>query len=216
MMADKMMKKTLAMLLTGVMVFSATQMTAFAGNSKEMELPPVVEIPVIPVRPVIPENPVRPNIPDVPVIEVEIEDEADDEADVEIDVPKIPAEGRDNEIVDEAEGEDEADIVKEDEGEAEDDGRERPERPRYEPEEEEDLPPVEEIPEEDVPLTDIPVEQPAEEPVEQPVEEIVEEIFEEEVPLADVPATGDGMMLYTALTLISGTGLAWLGLKKQD
>lgn len=97
-----------------------------------------------------------------------------------------------------------------------DEDYERPERPHYSPkQDEEELPPVEEIVEEEVPLSDVPAEEPVEEPAEEPAEEIVEEIPEEEVPLADVPATGDPMVLYNALSAISGIGLAWLGLKKD-
>lgn len=64
-------------------------------------------------------------------------------------------------------------------------------------------------------IVDEPAEEPVDAPVEEPAEEILEEIFEEEVPLADVPATGDPVVLYTALSAISGIGLVWLGLKKD-
>ena len=180
MMAQKLMKKSLALLLTLVMVLGVTQMTAFAGNlSEEEEVEILVEIPLIPQRPVIPENPVRPVLPDVPVI--------------------IVGEDKDAPVADEEEHE----------------AYDRPQRPRYQPQQEADLPPVEELPEEALPLTDLPVEAPVEEPVAEPVEEPVETVFEEEVPLADVPATGDRTALYTAWTLLSGTGLVWLGRKKQ-
>lgn len=60
------------------------------------------------------------------------------------------------------------------------------------------------IEEEEVPLAPAPVEPP------------VIEIPDEEVPLADVPKTGDASFLYTALTAMSGIGLAALGLKKKE
>ncbi len=191
-MANKMMKKTLAILLTVIMVLSATQMVVFADGrlteaGEEDEGVIVVDIPVIPARPVIPSNPIRPNIPDIPVIIVEEEEDIS----VEPQLPDVPAE-------------DEEEPVEYD----------RPPRPRYQPQQDK-----EEISVEEIPVTDIPAAEPAEEfieaPAEEIVEEIVEEIPEEEVPLADVPVTGDGMVLYTALTLLSGTGLAWLGLKKR-
>jgi len=58
-----------------------------------------------------------------------------------------------------------------------------------------------EIPEEDVPLVELP-------------EEIVE-IAEEDVPLADVPKTDDKLALYVTLALLSGTGLVWLAVEDK-
>ncbi len=42
------------------------------------------------------------------------------------------------------------------------------------------------------------------------------EIPDEDVPLAEVPVTGDPMLIYAALTVLSGGGLIWLGRKKED
>ncbi len=42
------------------------------------------------------------------------------------------------------------------------------------------------------------------------------EIPDEDVPLADVPKTGDPMVLYTALSVLSGLGLAALSFKKNE
>ncbi len=189
-MANKMMKKTLAILLTVVMVLGVTQMTAFAGNAEE-EGEIIVVIPEIPGRPVIPSNPVRPNIPKPPVIIIEIEPE-------EPQIPEEPVE----EPVEEPQRE-----------------YERPPRPRYQPKQAEEPVSAEEASAEEPPVTPIPVEEPVAEPVAEPAEALteapVEEIPEEEVPLADVPVTGDGTALYTALTLFSGTGLVWLARKKD-
>ena len=42
------------------------------------------------------------------------------------------------------------------------------------------------------------------------------EIPDEEVPKADVPQTGDPMLLYVGITALSGLGLLGLGLKKKE
>lgn len=65
-------------------------------------------------------------------------------------------------------------------------------------------PPLAEIPEEDVPLTDVPED-----------EVPLEELPDEDVPLAEIPETGDAMALYTALSILSGMGLAGLGLTSR-
>ena len=64
------------------------------------------------------------------------------------------------------------------------------------------------IPDEDVPLADMPA-MPSE-------EETLEELPEEEVPLAKVPKTGDGShgALWTAMGFLSMIGLAALSLLK--
>ena len=59
-----------------------------------------------------------------------------------------------------------------------------------------------EIPDEDVPLADIP-------------EEDVE-ILDEDVPLANVPKTGDISLMWYLTTLLSACGLAFLSLRKKD
>ncbi|MBQ4577878.1 MAG: DUF1292 domain-containing protein [Clostridia bacterium] len=71
-----------------------------------------------------------------------------------------------------------------------------------------------EIEDEETPLTDELDEAPeVEEPV---VEEIEIEIPDEESPLADVPKTGDAMLIYSAMAAVSGIGLAWVGMKKKN
>ncbi len=66
--------------------------------------------------------------------------------------------------------------------------------------------PIEDIPDEDPPLGDVP--------------DDVEELPEEDIPLADVPATGDATGLWLALSAISGSGLIGLNLmgrkKRED
>ena len=65
-----------------------------------------------------------------------------------------------------------------------------------------------EIPEEDIPQTDLPDEEPE-----------LEDIFEEDIPLADVPKTGDATALWMAMNALSGTALAGvslLGRKKRE
>ena len=43
------------------------------------------------------------------------------------------------------------------------------------------------------------------------------ELPDEDVPLAEAPKTGDPMLIYAGMTLLSGAGLAYLGLgKKKD
>ena len=42
------------------------------------------------------------------------------------------------------------------------------------------------------------------------------EIPDEEVPKADVPQTGDPILIYVGMTALSGLGLLGLGLKKKD
>ena len=75
-------------------------------------------------------------------------------------------------------------------------------------------PPTEEIPPEDPPLEDQP-------PVEESLEEIVEEdppltvIEDDPIPLASVPQTGDSSLLFVAMTILSGSGLAGLALTKK-
>ncbi|MBE6933344.1 MAG: VWA domain-containing protein [Ruminococcaceae bacterium] len=59
----------------------------------------------------------------------------------------------------------------------------------------------EELPDEDVPTTDAPVE---------------EEIFEEDPPLADAPATGDMTVLWAAMSVVSAAGLFVVGKKSKD
>lgn len=88
-----------------------------------------------------------------------------------------------------------------------------PDTPDTPPEE----PPVEDIPDEDVPTTDIPNEPVEDEPlVEIPDEEVpvsdipdapVEDIPEDDVPLADVPQTGDDSGLWLVLLLIAFVAL---------
>ena len=76
------------------------------------------------------------------------------------------------------------------------------------------MPPTEEIPPEDPPLEDQP-------PVEEPYEEIFEEdppltvIEDDPIPLASVPQTGDSSLLFVAMTILSGSGLAGLALTKK-
>ena len=70
------------------------------------------------------------------------------------------------------------------------------------------------IPEDPVPLAPVP-----EEPVIIPEEPEFEEILDEEIPLADVPKTGDASTLWLALSALSGTSLAGvslLGRKKRE
>ena len=73
---------------------------------------------------------------------------------------------------------------------------------------EEELVPMSELPEEAAQTLEPTVEETAAEPV---VEEPAE-IAEEEVPLADVPKTGDVSALWLALTALSGSGLTGLGI----
>ena len=63
-------------------------------------------------------------------------------------------------------------------------------------------PELEEIPEEDVPLTALP-------------EDDLEDLLDEEVPLAMAPATGDVSAIWMALSALSGAGL-FLTRKKRD
>ena len=42
------------------------------------------------------------------------------------------------------------------------------------------------------------------------------DIPDEDVPLAEIPKTGDPMILYSALTVLSGAGLAVLGIRKKE
>ncbi len=85
-------------------------------------------------------------------------------------------------------------------------------------------PPAEEIPDEDVPLVELP-EEPVEEIPEEEVplvelpEEPAVEIPEEEVPLAEAPKTGDNLGLWFLLAASSGLGLVWMtitGKKRKD
>lgn len=69
-----------------------------------------------------------------------------------------------------------------------------------------------EVPEEDVPLAELP---------QLPEEQIqdTEELPEEDVPLAEVPQTGDASMLLVLMSASSGAGLAWLtisGRKRRE
>ena len=47
-----------------------------------------------------------------------------------------------------------------------------------------------------------------------PEDDLVE-LEDPDVPLADVPKTGDDSLIWGVLTLISGTGLVWLALDKK-
>ena len=70
------------------------------------------------------------------------------------------------------------------------------------------------IPEDPVPLAPVP-----EEPVIIPEEPEFEEILDEEIPLADVPKTGDASALWMMMSVLSGSGLAgmaFLGRKKRE
>ena len=58
-----------------------------------------------------------------------------------------------------------------------------------------------------------PTEEAVEEPTEDAVEEPTIEIPDEEVPLAEAPETGDGTMLWAAVSLLSTCG--FLGLNKK-
>ena len=75
--------------------------------------------------------------------------------------------------------------------------------------------PVPEVPAEPVPET------PAEPEPDYPVEVMtvdgdgLVELPDEDVPLAAVPHTGDPMLIYAGITLLSGAGLAYLGLGKK-
>ena len=53
-------------------------------------------------------------------------------------------------------------------------------------------------------------------PVPQNGDDPLVEILDEDVPLANIPKTGDPMVLYGALTALSGIGLAVLGIKKKE
>ena len=68
-------------------------------------------------------------------------------------------------------------------------------------------PPVEELPDPEVPLEELP-----EEAV--PMDDLTE-ILDEEVPLANVPMTGDCSLLFIGMSVLSGTGLAGLALTKK-
>ena len=68
-------------------------------------------------------------------------------------------------------------------------------------------PPVEEIDDPEVPLEELP-----EEAV--PMDDLTE-ILDEEVPLANVPMTGDCSLLFIGMSILSGTGLAGLALTKK-
>ena len=61
-----------------------------------------------------------------------------------------------------------------------------------------------------------PIEEPVEEPVEEPEVEIPEEpeveIPEEDVPLAEIPETGDTSAMWILAAAVSGIGLVWLSL----
>ena len=64
-------------------------------------------------------------------------------------------------------------------------------------------PPVVDIPNEDVPTTDL---------LEIPEEPVGEEIADEDVPLADVPETGDSLTQWILAAAVSGVGLVWVAL----
>ena len=68
-------------------------------------------------------------------------------------------------------------------------------------------PPVEEIDDPEVPLDELPDE-------DVPKSDLTE-ILEEEVPLANVPMTGDCSLLFIGMSILSGTGLAGLALTKK-
>ena len=42
-----------------------------------------------------------------------------------------------------------------------------------------------------------------------------EELADGDVPLADVPQTGDMLMSWLMAAAVSGSGLAWMGLRKK-
>ena len=65
--------------------------------------------------------------------------------------------------------------------------------------------PAADLPDEEPPLAEVPGEEPS-----------VTDLPDEEAPLADVPQTGSSAALYAALTVLSGGGLVWLGVKGKD
>ena len=66
------------------------------------------------------------------------------------------------------------------------------------------------IPEEDVPLDEIPE-------IEIPEEDVpLTEIPDEEVPLSGVPVTGDTTLIWMAISAASGAGLLGLGRRRKD
>ena len=71
------------------------------------------------------------------------------------------------------------------------------------------------IEEPEIPLAPMP-EEPVDPEIEIPEDETpLEEIPDEDVPLTEIPETGDAMALYTALSILSGMGLAGLGLTSR-
>ena len=88
-----------------------------------------------------------------------------------------------------------------------------PEQPEETPEEET---PVEETPEEEVPEYPVP-EYPSQEntPTDTPTAPVVPEKPSENTPLANAPQTGDTVLLYATLTVLSGIGLAALLIFEQ-
>lgn len=79
--------------------------------------------------------------------------------------------------------------------------------------------PVDPIPEEPTggePVDPIPVPEEPAEPATVDGDGLVE-LPDEDVPLAEAPKTGDPMLIYAGMTLLSGAGLAYLSLgKKKD
>ena len=63
---------------------------------------------------------------------------------------------------------------------------------------------LEDISDVDVPLTDLPGE-----------DADLEDISDVDVPLSDIPQTGDNSQIWVILTLISGAGLVWLVLEDR-
>ena len=77
-----------------------------------------------------------------------------------------------------------------------------------------------EITEPEVPLAEMPEEEPVEEPVEIEEPEVplaeepdIVEIEDPDVPLADVPQTGDESVVWGEIALISGLGLVFLAIE---
>ena len=79
--------------------------------------------------------------------------------------------------------------------------------PPVDPQDPPQNPPVEELPDPEVPLEELP-----EEAV--PMDDLTE-ILDEEVPLANVPMTGDSSLLFIGMSILSGTGLAGMALTKK-